>query len=507
MKLKSLLKELPAHLLASLVVKGSKDVEITGLSAHSKYIAPGHLFVAKQGAAHDGHLYIQDALQAGASAILTDLYDPSCNQVTQLIHPDVAAVEPLFALACYSHPSDELFMVGVTGTNGKTTTTCCIQQLLEQFDLSTGLIGTLGYEVGSTHYEAPRTTPDVCTNHKLLRDMVRHGCKAAVMEVTSHALTQGRVEGIGFDVALFTNLTQDHLDYHGTMEHYAEAKRTLFQSLAKKKGSNKVVAILNADSPWCSFMQEGVKAELLTYGIDKPADLTAQAVTLTPEGSHCTVGYKGDQCTLFVPLPGRFNLYNLLGALAVCLVRGIPLQALCEAVRHIQPIPGRLERIPNALGKWVYVDYGHTDDALRQTLSCLRELTKGRIIHMFGCGGDRDRDKRPKMAVVSEELADYTIITNDNPRSEQGIDIAHAITSGFSPKARFHIELDRRQAIKEALQMAQKGDIVLLSGKGHETRQVFAHHTIDFDDRQVARAICEEIKVENEMACEETSCV
>lgn len=501
MKLKSLLKELPARLLASLVVKGSKEIEITGLSAHSRYIAPGHLFVAKQGAAYDGHLYILDALQAGASAILTDLYDPSCNQVTQLIHPDVAKVEPLLALGCYGHPSDELFMVGVTGTNGKTTTTCCIHQLFKRFGLPTGLIGTLGYEVGSTHYEAPRTTPDVCTTHKLLRDMVRHGCKAAVMEVTSHALTQGRVTGVDFDVALFTNLTQDHLDYHGTMEHYAQAKRKLFQSLTTKKGSGKAIAILNADSPWCTFMQEGMEAHLLTYGIEKCADLTADSLLLTPQGSHCIVHYKGEQCPLFVPLPGRFNLYNLLGSLAVCLVRNISLQAACEAICHIQPIPGRLEQIPNALNKWIYVDYGHTDDALRQTLSSLRELTTGRIIHLFGCGGDRDRDKRPKMAAVSEELADYTIITNDNPRSEQGIDIAKAIQSGFSPNARYHIELDRKQAIQEALKMARKEDVVLLSGKGHETRQVFAHQTIDFDDRQVARTLCEEMAMTTETPC------
>lgn len=487
MKLKRLLKILPPNLLASLVVKGSKEIEITGICAHSKYVIPGSLFVAKQGACHDGHLYIRDALLAGAAAILTDLYDPSCNQVTQLIHPDSAALEPLLALSCYSHPSDELFMVGVTGTNGKTTTTCCIKQLLEHFEVPTGLIGTLGYDVGPTHYEASRTTPDVCTNHKLLRDMVRHGCRAAVMEVTSHALAQGRVAHIDFDVAIFTNLTQDHLDYHGTMEHYAETKRRLFASLAAKK-----TAILNVDSPWCGLMQKGIRAECLTYGINQTADLTAQAVTLTTQGSHCTVHYRGEQAPLFVPLPGRFNLYNLLAALAVCLVRNIPLKTACEAICHIQPIPGRLEQVINPLGKWIYVDYGHTEDALRQTLSCLRELTTGRIIHLFGCGGDRDRDKRPKMAAVSEQFADYTILTNDNPRSEQGMHIAEDVKRGFSPSAHYHIELDRKQAIAEAIYMARQEDIVLLSGKGHETRQIFAHHAIDFDDRQIARIICEE---------------
>lgn len=499
MKLKRLLKELPPHILSLLVVKGSKEIEITGLSAHSSLIAPGHLFIAKQGASHNGHLYIRDALLAGACAILTDLYDPSCNQVTQLIHPNVAAIEPLLAAACYAHPSDELFMVGVTGTNGKTTTTCCIKQLFEHFNISTGLIGTLGYEVGSAHYEAQRTTPDVCTNQKLLRDMVRHGCTAAVMEVTSHALAQGRVTGIDYNVALFTNLTQDHLDYHGTMERYAEEKRKLFRSLLVKKASLKgskshdVTAILNADSPWCSYMQEGIKAQCLTYGIETQADLKAKEVKLTPEGSTCTVHYQGEEASLFVPLPGRFNLYNLLGALSVCLVRGLALTDVCKAIGYIQPVPGRLERIANSLKKWVYVDFGHTEDALNQTLSTLRELATGRIIHLFGCGGDRDRDKRPKMAAISEKLSDYTIITNDNPRSEQDSDIAQEIQTGFSKNAAYHVQLDRKEAIKEALNMAKEGDIVLLSGKGHETRQYFAHHTIEFDDRQVAHSLCEEI--------------
>jgi UDP-N-acetylmuramoyl-L-alanyl-D-glutamate--2,6-diaminopimelate ligase len=309
----------------------------------------------------------------------------------------------------------------------------------------------------------------------------------------SHALTQGRVTGIDFDVALFTNLTQDHLDYHKTMEQYATAKKQLFLSRPR-------VAILNADSPWCPYMQQDLpnSTKCLTFGINEKADLSAHAITLTPQGTHSTVRYQGEESPLFIPLPGRFNLYNLLGALAVCLVREIPLRAACEAIREVQPIPGRLEPVPNSLRKWVYVDYGHTDDALKQTLSCLRELTTGRIIHLFGCGGDRDRDKRPKMAAVSEQLADYSIVTNDNPRSEQGIDIAEAIVSGFSPNARYHIELDRKQAIAQALQIAQEGDVILLSGKGHETRQYFAHHAIEFDDRQMARAVCEQ------MACEET---
>lgn len=499
MKLKRLLKELPPHLLSSLAVKGSKEIEITGISAHSSLIAPGHLFVAKQGSAQSGHLYIRDALLAGASAILTDLYDPSCSQATQLIHPDVATIEPLLAAACYAHPSDELFMVGVTGTNGKTTTTCCIKQLFERFHISTGLIGTLGYEVGSAHYEATRTTPDVCTNQKLLRDMVRHGCAAAVMEVTSHALAQGRVKNIDYNVALFTNLTQDHLDYHGTMERYAEEKRKLFRLLLAQKNGSKgakpeaVTAILNADSSWCSYMQEGVTAQCLTYGITTPSDLQAKEVKLTPEGSYCTLHYKGEETSLFAPLPGRFNLYNILGAIAVCLAKGLKLLDVCREVQHIQQVPGRLERIPNSLKKWVYVDFGHTEDALYQTLSSLKELTSGRIIHLFGCGGDRDRTKRPKMAAVSEKLADYSIVTNDNPRSEQGLHIAQEIEAGFSKNATYHVRLDRKEAIKEALSMAKAGDIVLLSGKGHETRQYFAHHAIDFDDRLIAHSLCEEL--------------
>lgn len=489
MKLKTLLKTLPRSLLESLVIKGSKEIEITGVSAHSKYVAPGHLFVAKRGSSFDGNLYIRDACLSGATAILTDLYNPCCSTLTQLIHPELTRLEPLLARAFHKEPSKELFMVGVTGTNGKTTTTCCIKQLLDGFGISTGLIGTLGYEVGQAHYEATHTTPDVCTNQKLLRDMVRHACKAAAMEVTSHALHQGRVAGIDFNVALFTNLTQDHLDYHQTMESYAEAKRTLFTSLLPS-----ATAIFNADSPYCAFMQEGTKARILTYGIEKSADIKAEDVKLLPEGSTLTVHYQGKSQSLFVPLPGRFNLYNLLGALSVCLTRQIPLKDACSAIRNIQPIPGRLERIENSLNKWVYVDFGHTEDALRQTLTALRELTHKKIIHVFGCGGDRDPHKRPKMAAASEELAHYSIVTNDNPRSEQDSDIAKDILKGFSQNARYHIQLDRKEAIKTALEMAQEGDIVLISGKGHETRQIFARHAIDFDDRNVVRLICQHMQ-------------
>lgn len=492
MKLKKLIKEIPLKL-----VKGSKDVEITGICINSKYVAPGNLFIAKRGRIDDGTKYIPEAISAGASAILSDIYDPSIKHVTQLVHPDVKTIEALIAANYYQFPSDELFMVGITGTNGKTTTSFLIKHLLDQVYGPCGLIGTIEYIIGHKRFhQATRlTTPDVATNHKMLREMVLQGCRSAVMEVSSHALDQGRVEYIEYDVGIFTNLTIDHLDYHKTMETYCQAKNKLFTNLqttstARKKMFPKM-AIVNADSPWHHKILAGCQADILTFGIDQPADLQATQIKMTSQGTQFTAIYKGKKTLIKTHLVGRFNVYNVLGAMATVLSRQMPLEEISAKLESFKSVPGRLEPVSNALGLKIYVDFAHTDDALTNVLECLKELKNGgKIITVFGCGGDRDRSKRPRMAQACEAISDLTIVTTDNPRSEDPSSIIQEITKGFKDSKKFIVELDRYKAIEKAIDLATTNDIILLAGKGHEPYQIFAHEVIEFDDRKVAAEIC-----------------
>lgn len=493
MKLRKLIKDLPLK-----AFKGSKDVEITGICANSKVIVPGNLFVARKGRADDGSQYIPEAVAGGAVAVLTDIYDPSLKDISQLIYPDVTEIEGLVAASYYQFPSDELFLVGITGTNGKTTTTFLVKHLLNQYRGPCGLIGTIEYIVGQHRYQATRTTPDVTSNHKMLREMLREGCRSAAMEVTSHGLDQGRVQNIDFDIAIFTNLTLEHLDYHQTMENYCQTKNRLFRGLdparKKKNGFKGKQAVINVDSPWANAIVEGCKAPIVSYGIlNEDAMIRASDVELTGTGTRFDVTYKGQKSAFHIPLVGRFNVYNCLAAAAVGLALEIPLKDISECLATAPTVPGRLQPVPNPLGLKIYVDFAHSDDALINVLECLQELKKGRIITIFGCGGDRDRTKRPKMAHAAEEYSDYCILTTDNPRSEDPAAIAEEARSGFRKKDGHEIELDRRKAIEKAIRMATPDDIIFIAGKGHETYQIFAHKTIEFDDAKVAAQLCREL--------------
>ncbi len=485
MKLKKLLKEIPYKQF-----KGSKEIEITGICANSKLVSPGNLFIARKGHSVDGSHYIPEAIAAGAVAILTDIFDPSLKSVAQIIHPDVASLEGLVASVYYQAPSDEMFMVGITGTNGKTTTTFLIKHLLDKLQGPCGLIGTIEYIIGQHRYQATRTTPDVTSNHKMLREMVLQGCRSAVMEVTSHALDQGRVAHIDYDVAIFTNLTLDHLDYHQTMDNYCAAKNKLFRSLAPTAKKKEKWAIGNVDSPWHERLLEGCPAKKISYAIASPADLVARHVELTPAGTRFELVYKGQSYPCTIPLVGRFNVYNSLAAIAVGLTRGAPVEKILEILSQAPSVPGRLQPVPNPLDLKIYVDFAHSDDALLNVLDCLQELKKGRLITVFGCGGDRDQSKRPKMARVAEEYSDVAIVTSDNPRSEDPQEIARQVVAGFKNPARHLVELDRRAAIGRAIEMATPDDIVLIAGKGHESYQIFAHKTVEFDDAKVASQLC-----------------
>lgn len=488
MKLKRLVRGIPLS-----NIRGSKEVEITGICANSKLVVPGNLFIAKRGRTVDGSRFIPEAVSAGAVAVLTDMFDPSLRGITQLIHPDVAAIEGLIAAQFNQFPSDELLMVGVTGTNGKTTTSYLIKNLLDRARGPCGMIGTIEYVVGSYRYQATHTTPDVSINQKMLKEMLHHGCRSAVMEVTSHALDQGRVDNIHYDVAIFTNLTCEHLDYHQTMEAYCRAKNQLFRSLDsrhKKKLLRNVVGIANADDPYFQKVVEGCRVNVLTYGIDSRADLQAIDIVMTPLGTKYSLLYMGETYPITVPLIGRYNVYNSLACIACGLSQGMSLETIAAAVAAFSPVPGRLEAVPNPLGLKIYVDFAHTPAALENVLKCVRELTKGRIITVFGCGGDRDQLKRPMMARICEQYSDICVVTTDNPRSESPEAIISAITEGFKDPSRCATEHDRRAAIARAITLATPEDIVLIAGKGHETYQIFAHHTIEFDDRKVALDLC-----------------
>jgi len=491
MKLKTITKNIP-----HIVVKGLRDVDVSGITANSKMVCPGNLFVAKRGAAFDGNSFIPEAIRGGAVAVLSDIYDPGFKEITQLIHPSPIEAEAAIADAYFESPSQEMCMIGVTGTSGKTTTSYAIRHILEAWGVKGGLIGTIEYIVGQNHYEAARTTPDVVTNHRLLREMVRGGCSACVMEVTSHALSQGRVAKIEYDIGVFTNLTPEHLDYHKTMEEYFESKAKLFPMLARNRESKKKdttkMALYNSDDPWSERLKPYFTTDVIPFAInDQKAPLRAGDISFSERGTSFRVHFGDESEPFFWPLVGRFNVYNALAATGVGLSLGIPLKNIAASLETFRSAPGRLERVPNDLGLNIYVDYAHKVDALENVLRTLRECTKGRIITVFGCGGDRDREKRPVMGRIAEALSDVVIVTSDNPRSEDPESIIDAIAGGFQKEAHIR-EADRKKAIERAIDLARNTDIVLIAGKGHEKKQQLPHMIIDFDDRAVAKSYCDE---------------
>ncbi len=473
MKLKNLLKKVPLKLY-----RGKQEVEITGLSSHSKTVAPGNLFIAKKGHVDDGSKYIDEAIAAGAVAILSDMGNPFLKEVVQLVHPAIEEVEGQLAAAFYGRPADELLTLGVTGTNGKTTITYILKNLFDALDFPLGLIGTIEYIRGEKRTPADRTTPDVITNHKFLREMVSCGCKGVAFEVTSHALEQGRVDEIDFNVALFTNLTHDHLDYHQTMENYASAKAQLFERLKPTS-----FAIVNGESPWTARMVQNCKAQVLRYGFSPDDAISASDLRLSASGSDFILNYQGQKIPISSPFIGRHNVLNLLAAIGALLTQKIPLDKIASLIEKAPLVRGRLERVGHSN---IFVDYAHSPDALEKVLTALLELKReGRLIVVFGCGGDRDRAKRPIMAEIAERYSDLSIVTSDNPRSENPLSIIDAIVKGFKGK-RYRIEPDRANAIESAIRTADEKDLILIAGKGHETLQCFAHQTIHFDDRKVA---------------------
>ena len=490
MELEQLVRE-----LTDPIVTGSLDRRITSLGYDSRDAGPDSLFVAMRGHVVDGHSFIEQAIDRGAVAIVSE--EPGLTQrVTHIQVPDSRDALARLAAAFYSNPSRQLRMIGITGTNGKTTTTYLIKHLLERAGQRTGLIGTVSYEIGERVLPASRTTPESLDLQSILAQCVDARCANVVMEVSSHALQLDRVDGISFRVAVFTNLTQDHLDFHRGMKEYFEAKARLFAGLRDSDGKSRT-AIINVDDAYGQQLiaRFGRDVPIITFGMGARADFRASNFKVEPTGTSYQLDIKGKSFLVRLPLIGRFNIYNSLAALAVIQGLGLDVRAAVLALARAPQVPGRLEAVPARRQFQVFVDYAHTDDALLNVIKTCRDLSPNRLILVFGCGGNRDKSKRPLMGAAADQNADYSIITSDNPRKEDPAQIIRDIEAGFRSK-RFETVLDRREAITRAIQLAQPRDIVLIAGKGHEKYQEFADRTIPFDDIEIATRALEENPVE-----------
>ncbi len=481
---------------AEILRRSGPDPEITGVEYDSRRVAPGALFVAMRGETVDGSRYIAAAMEKGAAAILTDSAEAMAAWSRQ---PDVAIAQvphgrhalALAAANFFRHPERHLAVCGVTGTNGKTSTAFLLEGLLNCAARKTVLVGTIEYHLAGQILASPHTTPESRDLLELLRRGVDAGVTEAVMEVSSHALAQGRVHGIPFDVAMFTNLTRDHLDFHGTMDDYFGAKKKLFDA---SLGRAPRVAVINADDPFGAQLTGYARehgSEVRTYGIGN-GDFRAEAVQPGSGGMQFRLCTPSAAVELRTTLVGRVNVYNLLAASVAALARGLRLEDLPAAVAALPAVPGRFQAIDEGQPFTVVVDYAHTDDALRHLIALARDLVgphQGRVITMFGCGGDRDRTKRPLMGRVAAEGSDVVVLTSDNPRSEDPKAILAEIVPGLAGSdTPYTLEPDRARAIHFAIHAARPGDIVLLAGKGHEKTQTLSHGTIPFDDAAVAKA-------------------
>lgn len=467
----------------------TQDISVHSIQYDSRKVTHGDLFVAIAGTAVDGHAFVESAIGRGAVAVVMQkdeaLPDPFFMHagVIKVVVPDSRKALARMSANFYGHPSRKLRLVGVTGTNGKTTTTHLIRSILEVDGTKTGLIGTIGYMIGEEEIPATHTTPESLELNELLALMVNKGCGAAVMEVSSHSLALSRVFGLEFGGACFTNLTQDHLDFHGTMEEYFRAKRILFENL-----SPEACAVTNADDPYGRKIVEGTAARTLTYSRSGPADVQALDVRMSVAGMKMTVAYNGKTQALESRLTGRFNVENVLAAYVTGIGLGIGEESLGMGISRLPAVRGRFEQIVSPAGWTAVIDYAHTPDALEKCLRTVRDLLPaekpGRIITVFGCGGNRDRGKRPKMGRIATELSDITVVTSDNPRKEEPGAIIDEVMTGIRSGAAVHREEDRRAAIAKALAMARPGDVVVVAGKGHEDYQVVGEQKHHFDDRE-----------------------
>jgi UDP-N-acetylmuramoyl-L-alanyl-D-glutamate--2,6-diaminopimelate ligase len=481
---------------ADILRRMGEDVAIGGVEYDSRRVQPGSLFVAMRGETTDGNRYIEQAVARGAVAVVTDsaaAYDATANgplDVALAEAPHGRRALATIAANVFGHPERKIRLSGVTGTNGKTTTTYLLEQLLRDAGRSTALIGTIEYRIAGEVRPAPHTTPESRDLLALLAEGVERGATEGVMEVSSHALDQGRVWGVPYDVAIFTNLTQDHLDYHGTMEAYFRAKQKLFDG---SQGAAPRVALLNAEDDTQAALASTAQAAgstIWSYGIER-GDFHARDIAMRPNGMSFTLGSPQGEAAIDVALTGRVNVLNLLAAAAAAVARGVALEEIAAAAPRLHAVPGRFEAVDAGQTFTVVVDYAHTDDALRNVLALARDLVSaraGRVLSVFGCGGDRDRSKRPRMGRAAAEASEIVVVTSDNPRSENPRAIIAEILPGTAGlAATIEVEPDRAKAIALAMTKARAGDIVVIAGKGHEKTQTIGKQILPFDDVAVAR--------------------
>lgn len=473
MKLRELIKN-----LSIIEMNADAELEISGVSYDSRKTEKGDMFVAIRGFEADGHKFIPKAVENGAAVILCE-EKPSCDI------PYVLVSDSRYGLAIVSRdffgdPASEMTMIGITGTSGKTSSSYLIKHMLEsKLDAKVGLIGTNGNMIGDEFLHTEHTTPESYELHKLFRHMADSGCTHVVMEVSSHSLTLERVAGIHFDVALYTNLSQDHLDFHGTMEEYAAAKRKLFSMCS--------IGCFNLDDAWADFMRDGASCRTMTFSTEKnEADLVAKDIRLTADGVRFA-SVSGDEISITkLGIPGMFSVYNALGTMSVGLALGLSLADCSDAMSSAKGVKGRLEIVPTGRDFSVVIDYSHKPDALEKVLKTLKPVTRGRLIALFGCGGDRDKLKRPIMGRIAADNADLVVVTSDNPRTEDPDEIIREIVAGMKDKRTpTKVICDRREAIAWAIDNAAPGDVLLLAGKGHEDYQVVGHEKHHMDEREI----------------------
>ena len=459
--------------------------EVNFVTNNSKSVTDKSVFVCIEGSVTDGHKFAQNAFDSGAAAIVCNRDLGLCNQI---VVEDTRLVYAAICANLFDNPAKRLKLVGITGTNGKTTTTYLLKHILEQNGKKVGLIGTICNMIGDEEYPAVNTTPDAYEFQELLSRMVQSGCEYAVMEVSSHALDQGRVAGCEFLLSIFTNLTQDHLDYHKTMDEYLKAKKKLFE-ISK-------TAVINLDDPYAAQITQGLSCEIKSYSANTDySDYTAKNIKLSASGVKFEIVGFGVIARIFLHIPGRFSVYNAMAAASAALALGFPFSSVTQALCYAKGVKGRTEVLKTGRNFTVIIDYAHTPDGLVNVLNSMRETSDGRLVVLFGCGGDRDRTKRPLMGKACAEIADLCIVTSDNPRSENPSEIINDILEGMKDYNTEKVIIENRfEAIKYALSNAQENDVIVLAGKGHETYQILNTGTIHFDEREEANKILEGLK-------------
>ena len=465
--------------LEILSLRADPTKEITGVSYDSRDLEPGHVFVAISGTETDGRLFAAEAVERGAACVICE---EELEALPCVVVPSARRALAVTSANWYGHPARELTVVGITGTNGKTSTSYYTKHILERaLGAKVGLVGTIQNMVGNEILPAGRTTPESADLQALLRHMADAGCTHAVMEVSSHALALDRVYGIPFAVGIFTNLTQDHLDFHRTMEAYCDAKALLFMQCQ--------TGVCNSDDPWRERLLRGSTCRTVFYGLDSPADIRAENICLSGSGVTYDAVAEGERVSVWAATPGRFTVYNTLAALAAGRELGVPLADGAEALRSASPVRGRLEPVPTHGRPYhVLIDYAHTPDALENVLTAARAFAPGRVVALFGCGGDRDRTKRPQMGTIAARLADFSVVTSDNPRTEEPSAIIRDILAGMEGCDRYAVVENRIEAIHYALSHAMPGDVILLCGKGHEDYQIIGHTKRHLDEREIVEA-------------------